>query len=456
MSKRVILFLLSLIVSNFLHAQNHDDELNYALIATAAKGNTDSLIEILKQHPDINFRDANNGTALFYATQNQHIDIVKILVYNKANINYAVNTGFTPLMAACYNGFFDIAEYLASQGANLNIEDSNGATALHFAVAMGDFYMVDMLLFYGADARALTHDNTSTILVASLIGDTAIAGLLLNKAADINRANSLGYNPLSVAIQNNDSLMFDYLMAHNANPELLKYQDYEPYAWSLLNGNYYAYQKLKPEQVSMHQTGNNKYNILNIAYTIGNRDLIKRLKNDGFSSGCLPYFDALHFQISSSFNTVDAFFNFGVGLNDAKYKTSIILNYGSRFKEKAILFEESKNSYLQLWEHRRYFELALQKSFDFQMNNFGLSVYAGLGAQRMFGNYHGVRRKVYPSFALVPTIGIRLIMQDVDFILAYEYTPYQLYDISNHKLKLGLAYQLNFVPKPKKYSLPWI
>jgi len=75
MSKRVILFLLSLIVSNFLHAQNHDDELNYALIATAAKGNTDSLIEILKQHPDINFRDANNGTALFYATQRQRAQI---------------------------------------------------------------------------------------------------------------------------------------------------------------------------------------------------------------------------------------------------------------------------------------------------------------------------------------------------------------------------------------------
>ena len=456
MYKSIVFLFFTLVFSTLVHAQNRDVKLNYALIDAAANGSTDSLIEILKLHPNIDFRDANNGTAIFYATQNNHFDIVKILIYNDANMNYAINSGFTPLMSACYNGYFDIGEYLASHGANLDIKDQYGANALHYAVAMGDFYMTDMLLFYGADALSLTYENTSTILVASLIGDTAVARLLLEKDADIDRVNKLGYSPLSVAVQNNDSVMFDYLIEHDAKPEVLKNQQYESYAWALLNKNYYAYKKLKPERATMQSRSNNHYNSLNIAYGIGDPDLIKTLKKEGITSGWFPYFNSASFQFLSSFNGSDAFFNFGAGLNDAKYKTSIILNYGTRFKEKAILFEESKDTYLQLWEHRRYFELYLQKRFVFQMDFFDVSVYAGLGAQWMFGNYSGVRQQVYPSFALVPQVGIQLDMRPVFFNLGYEYTAYELYDISGHKFKIGLGYRLNFVKKPKKYSLLWI
>jgi len=456
MNNRVILLFISLVFSTFLHAQNRDVKLNYALIDAAANGSTDSLIEILKRHPNINFRDGNNGTAIFYATQNNHLDIVKILIYNDANIDYAINGGFTPLMSACYNGYFELGEYLASHGANLDINDQYDANALHYAVAMGDFYMVDMLLFYGADALALTYENTSTILIASLIGDTTVARLLFEKGADIDRVNKLGYSPLSVAVQNNDSVMLDYLIELGAKTEVLKKQQYEPYAWALLNKNYYAYKKLKPERATQQSMANNRYNSLNIAYGIGDPDLITSIKNEGVTSGWFPYYNSATFQFSSSFNGADAFFNFGAGLSDAKYKTNIILNYGTRFKEKAILFEESKDTYLQLWEHRRYFELYFQKRFEFQMDYFDVSIYAGLGAQWMFGNYSGVRRKVYPSFALVPQFGIQLDMRPVFFTVGYEYTAYKLSDISGHKIKIGLGYQLNFVKKPKKYSLLWI
>lgn len=456
MNNRFLIVFLLLIVSSNVFAQKKNDKLNYALIDAAANGQTDSLIKILKLHPDIDFRDYNSGTALFYATQNEHLDIVKILVYNGANMNYGLDNGFTPLMSACYNGYFDIAEYLASSGAGLDVRDQYWATAIHYAVAMGHYYIVDMLLYYGANAHMLTYEGTSTILEASLFGDTAIAQLLINKDVDIDKENKLGYTPLSVAVQNNDTVMFDFLIANGADPKVLRKKKYPPYAWALLNHNVYAYEKLKPERFSLHSMANNRYNSLNIAYENEDDELVKKMKTEGLTSGWFPYYNAAVLQFSASFNGNDAFYNFGFGLQDAKYKTDIVLNYGTRFRSKAILFEESKDTYLQLWEHRRYLELYLQKRFEYKFDFFKIDLYAGLGFQLMFGKYDGIRRELNPSFAMVPQIGLQVDMNPVYFKIGYEYTPYQLYDISGHKVKIGLGYRINFVKRPTKYSLLWI
>ncbi len=451
---RIVFFLL--IVSSNIFAQSDNDKLNYALIDAAANGKTDTLIALLKRYPDIDFRDYNNGTALFYATQNNHLDIVKILVYNGANMNYGLDNGFTPLMSACYNGYFEIAEYLARSGADLDMRDQYWATAIHYAVAMGHYYIVDMLLYYGADAHRLTYEGTSTVLEASLFGDTAIAQLLLNKGVDIDKENKLGYTPLSVAVQNKDTIMFDFLIVNGADPKVLQKKKYTPYAWALLNHNVYAYEKLKPERSTLQSRTNNRYNSLNIAYTNDDISLVKKMKAEGLTSGWLPYYDAAVLQFSASFNGNDAFYNFGFGLQDAKYKTDIVLKYGTRFKSKAILFEESKDTYLQLWEHRRYLELYLQKRFEYKFEFFKLDLYAGFGMQWMFGKYDGIRRNLNPSFALIPQIGLQVDMNPIYFKIGYEYTPYQLYDISAHKVKMGLGYRFNFVRRPTKYSLLWI
>jgi len=119
MYKSFIVFFLLFTLSHSLDAQKNV-ELNYALIEVAAEGNLDSLIQILKKDPNLDFRDANSGTALYYAVQNNHLDIVKVLVFNGADMDYGLDDGFSPLMCACYNGYFDIAEFLARSGANTN------------------------------------------------------------------------------------------------------------------------------------------------------------------------------------------------------------------------------------------------------------------------------------------------------------------------------------------------
>jgi len=453
---RFFVFSFILFLSIMTYAQSPSEKQNFALIKAAEEGKTEQLIKILKNKPDIDSRDDNGGTALFYATQNHHLDIVKILVYNGANPDLSLYDGFTPLMSACVTGDFDIAEYLAASGAKLDEYNKYGATALHFAVAMGDYYISDMLLFYGADANKLTYEKTSPLLVAALYNDTAIARILLKKDANANTANKAGFSAFSVAINNNDTSLFDLLFANGADPKLLNKAPYKAAAWALKNHNEYAFKKLKPSQLGAEAFQNRRYNPLIIAYANNNMKLVKSLKKEGYSSGLLPFYSALLNQASFSFNTNDLFFNFGIGFQDVKYKSIIWINYGTRFKQKAVLLKDGEKSFTQLWEHRRYFELGLQKYFVIPLDNIELKPFLGLGAQFMMGHYDGLNQKLDTRFALVPKLGFYISIDPLFFSFSYEYTPYGLYDISPHKINLGIGYKINFTNKPKPYKLLWL
>jgi len=54
---------------------------------------------------------------LWCAAAAGHLDIVKLLVRQGADVNKTTKTNSTPLRAACYDGHFDIVKYLIVHGA---------------------------------------------------------------------------------------------------------------------------------------------------------------------------------------------------------------------------------------------------------------------------------------------------------------------------------------------------
>ncbi len=452
---RITGFIFLIFLFSAVQAQTDKALAGATLIAAAEQGKTETVIQILKTKPDIDFRDDMGGTALFYATQNHHLDIVKILVYNGADMNLGLYDGFTPLMSAAYTGDFDIAEYLAYSGADLDAQDQYGATALLYAIAQGDFAIADMLLFYGADPERKTVYQTNALTLAAMVGDTAIARRLLAKKLNPDAANKYGYNPLKTAIINNDTAMFDLLIAAGAKPEQMPLKKYKPYAWSLLNENSYAFERLEPERPGAEAFSNKETNPLILAYFYNDRPLVQKLKAKGYTAGILPYYSTLTVDAAFVFNNKDIFFDIGLGATDIKYKTAVHLSYGTRFKEKAIL-RETDYGLEQLWEHRRYFDFALEKYFIVPMGNADLQPYVQLSARWMFGSYDGLSRKLDYPFALVPRVGIRLVRDNLQLNIAYEYSDYNLYEIAPHKIVLGVGYRINFIRKPKTFQLIWL
>lgn len=61
------------------------------------------------------------------------LDIVRILIQRKANINATSRNGSTALMFASGNGHFEVVQDLLKQKAHVNAKDYLGRTALIFA-----------------------------------------------------------------------------------------------------------------------------------------------------------------------------------------------------------------------------------------------------------------------------------------------------------------------------------
>ncbi|KAF2899013.1 hypothetical protein ILUMI_07160, partial [Ignelater luminosus] len=116
------------------------------------------IIELLKNPSiDINKKTKKNckqdHTALYFAVNNNNLDIVKILIENRADIHLPYENKRTVLHVASINGFIDCIKELHYSGADINTSDENGKTPLHYAVQNTQIKSVEYLLQLGADVN---------------------------------------------------------------------------------------------------------------------------------------------------------------------------------------------------------------------------------------------------------------------------------------------------------------
>ena len=109
----------------------------------------------VKAYLDIHGVDApvENGTALHYAVFKNKEDIVSYLLEKGANVDLKYNDDVTPLIAAIDLGYINIAKLLVERKADVNMQDKKGNTPLSKAVLYykGDTSLIEMLLHHGAD-----------------------------------------------------------------------------------------------------------------------------------------------------------------------------------------------------------------------------------------------------------------------------------------------------------------
>ena len=117
---------------------------------------------------EVNAKSYHRRTAAELAMENNHNEVVKLLIAKGADISalhFAINMKdyakaksliesgadvnkrirklCTPLHLAASSGQKDVAELLIAKGANMNIQDRRGQTPLHLAVGVDDRDMVE-------------------------------------------------------------------------------------------------------------------------------------------------------------------------------------------------------------------------------------------------------------------------------------------------------------------------
>jgi ankyrin repeat protein len=174
--------------------------------------------------PDRGLRNPIPGamSPLLYAARDGRLDIVKILLDAKADVDQADANGITPLINAITNNHVDVARFLIDHGADINASDWYGRTPLWSAVETRnqDFDantqensidrapfvdLIKVLIERGANLNARTKEvppfkrhflkgtgslswvdftGQTPFLTAALAGDVTVMRLLLEHGAD--------------------------------------------------------------------------------------------------------------------------------------------------------------------------------------------------------------------------------------------------------------------------------
>jgi len=88
-------------------------------------------------------------TALHFATEEGHKEIVELLITHNADLNKRTSNGWTALHFAAEEGHKEIAELLIAKGADVNAKDEEDGTALDWAIRHKRTEIADLLRKHG-------------------------------------------------------------------------------------------------------------------------------------------------------------------------------------------------------------------------------------------------------------------------------------------------------------------
>lgn len=99
----------------------HKGSMNSSYLGAAFNGNTALVQHLLNEGEPVDARDPKYGaTALIYAAQEGHTDVVKLMLDKGADVNAKSKIDQTALMQAAYYKRYDTVKLLLQRGAKLD------------------------------------------------------------------------------------------------------------------------------------------------------------------------------------------------------------------------------------------------------------------------------------------------------------------------------------------------
>jgi ankyrin len=164
-------------------------------------------LQFIENKINLNIQDNLGASPLFYAIENKHFNVCKLLIENGANVNLTNKFKKTPLHIASHFGQLEICKILISN-LNINEEDVFGFTPLHNAIRQSKKDVAKFLIENGANVNAATHLGNTALHLVVEHGNIEMCKFLLNiKNININIQNMLGKTPLMISKNTEISLL---------------------------------------------------------------------------------------------------------------------------------------------------------------------------------------------------------------------------------------------------------
>jgi len=151
-----------------------------------------------------------NGTyhkfIIHIACQQNHLNIVKLLIDRGIRVNWKNNKGNTSLHIACIFGRLKVAKYLIDNGANIHVKNNKGKTPLDIAFEKGHLQIVKYLIENRANMN-LQNITKDTLLHNNCKSDSKKVLIYYHSDNNIKNNNDLSPNDIINS--------FDYIIGFN-------------------------------------------------------------------------------------------------------------------------------------------------------------------------------------------------------------------------------------------------
>ncbi|XP_068231385.1 transient receptor potential channel pyrexia-like [Palaemon carinicauda] len=151
------------------------DEDIRAIIEAIRKEELDHVTSLLNEHPElVNYMGQDGSSPLHVSCQVHHLEIMKLLLKQGADVELFDSFGNTPLHLAVKECWLDGIKELLEHGSSPNeiniptskMEESYRETPLHTAVRLGVLESVSLLLQYNLDLGVKDSNNNSVLHLA--------------------------------------------------------------------------------------------------------------------------------------------------------------------------------------------------------------------------------------------------------------------------------------------------
>ncbi|XP_045103168.1 nuclear mitotic apparatus protein 1-like isoform X2 [Portunus trituberculatus] len=186
-----------------------------SLIESALAGDVGAVDSELQRGVEVDQME-DGRTALHFAASEGLLEVVKVLLYYKANptkrSKMEEDNGGTALHLAAEGGHVEVVEELLQAKANVEVLDAKGRQASHRAASRGQRGALEVLYKHGADMDARDAGKATPLHFAAFYGDMGTVRWLVEEAGAVTTyKDKNGRQPKDVAKKFNNSAVQKFL-----------------------------------------------------------------------------------------------------------------------------------------------------------------------------------------------------------------------------------------------------
>lgn len=271
---------------------NTTDKDGNGILHCAIMTNNKIIVEECLKCINIETRGYNENTPLITACYYDNLNIIKLLLDNKANINSKNKENFSPLHIACGNGHFFTAKLLLENHADIKALTIDHRTSLHVAAHQNHNDIIELLLHYKAEIESRNKDGETPLMIASRCESFEALKLLHKNKASIDSIDKYYRAPIHLAAIEGKIEIIAYLLQYGIFIDSVGDDNWTPLFYAIHNKQFELAQFLIDKGTNIYAKNQDGNTIFHVSARDNNIDALQFLLDKKFDinlKGCNDY-----------------------------------------------------------------------------------------------------------------------------------------------------------------------